>query len=288
MSFLFPLCIRFPSIPIVRGPSPVNTYYNSPQLLKMPIISKRVAIDIKKAYSGLPFSTRLTHRILTKATFIAIHTIARLSPITNRLPSSIRDTIHDIPVSLLRQSAFTVADCAGGRNMPSLEALRNIALEVKTARRFELSDGLNCQCSVCADRICEAHDPVSYHWYMLAENAAVLQFSLLYFDAVNSTWEAFQERWGEVFIAEDVEGNRVSPLGSFTHALSTTAKNGVIVAACASERFLHNYRWLFERDPERRGLLEGIKRRYGAPRIVAAWARELPGGLVERACGIDS
>lgn len=244
----------------------------------MALLSERILEDLEAARSSRPAPIRLARRVLDRATLVAINTTARFSPITNRLPDSVQDFMHAIPVSLLKWAAIICADDAAGHRMPSLEALCKTAQEIHESRPTEA----NGQCTICANGPCETHDALAYHWYIFAESAAVLQFALLYFDKVNSAWEAFKERWGDKFITEDASGNMVSPKGSLTDLISDAAKGGVLMAAYASEGFLCEYRWLAEADIERRDLLEDIKRRYEAPGVIAAWAREqLPRGFFE-------
>ena len=251
----------------------------------MSLISERIVRDVEATYSRRPASVGLAHWALDKAALLAIDAAARLSPLTDRLPAPVRDFVHDIPVSLLKRSAMARADCAGGRDMPSLEALRETVLGFLRGGSPAAGSG---DCASCAaGGLCEAHDELGYRWYAFAEEAAVLQFSLLYFDRVNSAWVGFRARWGGRFITRGPGGNLVSMQGSLANAISNAARDGVWVAACASERFLSEYKWLAERDVGRRELLEDIKRRYEAPELVAAWAAVLPAGLLERVCGLD-
>lgn len=249
----------------------------------MSLLSQRIIEDVEAVHSSRPAPIRLAHRVLDKATLLTINATARLSPITNRLPDPLRDFVHSIPVSLLKWSAMARADYAGGRNMPSLEALRKVAQEARETRPTAAE--ASGQCATCANGSCEAHNALAYHWYVFAESAAVLQFALLYFDKVNSVWEALRERWGEKFITRGANGNMLSPKGSLTDVISDAARDGVLVAAYASERFLCEYKWLVEGDLERRDLLGNIKRRYEAPQVVAAWAGEqLPEEFLKRFC----
>ncbi|KAL2108690.1 hypothetical protein VUR80DRAFT_3504 [Thermomyces stellatus] len=246
----------------------------------MSIINQRILRDIEAVYASRPATIRLAHRALDRATLVVINTAAWLSPVTNRLPNTIRDFVHGIPVVLLKWNARARADCGGKRDPPSLEALRKVVLGLRGTTEGD-------DCTSCDGGAREAHAEIAYHWYVFAENAAVLQFSLIYFDKVNSVWEAFRARWGRKFIVQGANGNMQSPQGSLTDAISNTARDGVLLAACASERFLSEYRWLAQRDFKRRDLLEELKRRYEAPRVVAAWATMFSGTLLETICGLE-
>ena len=191
---------------------------------KPPLISERIIGDVKAAYSSRSVSIRVAHRVLDKATLLAINTAAHLSPLTKYLPNQIHDFMRNIPIFLLKWTATARANCAVGFDMPSLEALRETVLSLRTIQA-------DSECAACAGGLCGVHDELAYHWYVLVENAAVLQFSLLYFDKINSAWEAFRACWGEKFLIRGANGKTQSPPGSLTTAISDTARDDVLVAA---------------------------------------------------------
>lgn len=247
----------------------------------MMIISKRIRKDIKAVYARRPATIKLAHCALESATIIAINIAALLSSITNRLPTETQEFLHASLIFLIKDVAMARADHGGERDPPPLEALRKIVLDLRASPKEKNG-------TPCANGVCEVHGELEYHWYLFAENAAVLQFSLIYFDKVNSMWEVFRARWGKKFLIKDVDGKMLAPTESLTDSISEAARDGVYLAACASERFLSEYKWLAEKDPSRSDLLEELKRRYEAPQLVAKWASVLPSGMLEKLCGLDN
>lgn len=247
----------------------------------MYIIGERIRRDIKAVYARRPTAIRLAHRALDSATVVAINTAALLSPLTNRLPRRTQESLHGRVIFLLKEAGIARADYGGERDPPSLDALRRAVLDLRVTTEEK-------ECPACDGDVCEAHAQLAYHWYLFAENAAVLQFSLIYFDRVNSVWEAFRARWGRKFLINSADGKILVSKGSLTDSISEVARDGVYLAACASDMFLSEYRWLAERDPKSRDLLEELKRRYEAPLLVATWASVLPGGFIEKVCGFDN
>lgn len=242
----------------------------------MSYLSERIRKDIEAVYARRRLTGKLGHCALDMATAAAINTTALLSPVMRHLPKDVQGFARDGLVSLIREAGIARADYGGDRDPPSLDALRRIVQGLGVT-----AEEINC--ADCADGACRAHGGLAYHWYRFAENAAVLQFSLIYFDRVNSVWEAFRARWGRKFLIYGADGGIRAPKWSLTDSISEEARDGVYLAACASERFLSEYKWLAEKDHKRRDLLEELKRRYEAPVMVAIWSSVLPGGFREKA-----
>lgn len=245
----------------------------------MSLLTKRIIEDLEEANATRLVFIKLAHRLLGKVTLLAINTTARLSPLTHRLPAPFRDAVHGIPVALIKWSSSVRANYARGQNMPSLEALHVLALSMRQDSTPSSDASVVDQCQL------HANDELGYHWHMLAENAATLQFHLLYCDKVNSAWEAFRERWAEKYITKSESGSMLALEVSLATAISDAAMNSVMMAACASEEFLRQQRRMAAKNPGERELLERLKDIYGAPNIVAAWADELPDGFVEAVYG---
>lgn len=244
----------------------------------MSLLTKRIIEDIEEAHATRPAPIKLAHCLLDKATLLAINTTACLSPLTHRLPAPFRDAVHGIPVALIEWSSSVRANYARGRKMPSLEALRVLALSMR-------KDSSSSDAGVVDPCELHASDELGYHWHILAENAATLQFHLLYCDKVNSAWEAFRERWAEKYITKSESGKMLALEGSLATAMSEAAMSSVMIAACASEGFVRQQRRLAAKDSGERELLERLKDIYGAPNIVAAWADGLSDGFVEAVYG---
>ena len=249
----------------------------------MSLLTKRIIEDLEEAQASRPAPIKLAHRLLDKATFLAIKTTARLSPLTHRFPVSFRDAVHGIPVTLIEWSSSVRANCARDRNMPSLEVLRALALSMRMD-----NDSPSTSIHPIEPNKFLAKDEIGYHWHIFAENAVTLQFHLLYCDKVNSAWEAFRELWAEKYFTKGESGRMLALEGSLATAISDAAMNSVMVAGCASEGFLRHQRLLVAKDPGERELLERLKDMYGAPNIAVAWADELPDGFVEAAYGTST
>lgn len=164
--------------------------------------------------------------------------------------------------------------------MPSLEALRGLALSIR-------KDGDSPSTPIGPIELNKflAEDEIGYYWHIFAGNATTLHFHLLYCDKINSMWEAFRERWAEKYFTKSESGRMLALEGSLATAISDAAMNSVTTAACASKGFLRHQRLLLTKDPGGRELLERLENMYGTPNIVAAWADELPDGFVEAAYG---
>lgn len=244
----------------------------------MSLLTKRIIEDVEESQATRPAPIKLAHDLLDKATLLVINTTARLSPLTHRLPGPFRDAVHGIPVSLLEWSSSVRANYARGRDMPSLEDLRALALSMR-------KDSLPTAISSIEPHKLLAEDELGYNWHIFVENAVALQFHLIYCDNVNSVWEVFRERWTAKYITNGDYGKKLALEGSLAMAISEAAMGSVMMAACASEGFLRQQRRLAAKGPGERELLEILKDIYGAPNIVAAWADELPDGLVEAVYG---